>query len=332
MDRENDCHRWTRLIVTSVNILPKDLHQFAKVQCSGSIMCPNDEGSFYKTRRTRNLTSWSGPSKGDRVFKVGQSLPVGGLTCFHCSIPPTCVESCPARMFYVYPMPGIDRERFKYMSRVAIHMGCHVHPLHSFVPREAVMAAELAIHNQHTLNPGATPACLKQDATESLMAHLAPETASGMSSEDVCDIWNSMMALVSKEKFHAILRTVQMENPLKREFDSIRDMQQNIQFLYILRFLFPGQGFKNDRPHVFKMSTKGPGSRLDILRRMSYAGSYGGPLEGSWVSFDVMHRIHTGWMTFSAHVYDHNIRALCTIFTCELKSECAHRLLQPRGS
>lgn len=65
------------------------------------------------------------------------------------------------------------------------------------------------------------------------------------------------------------------------------------------------------------MSTKGPGSGLDILLRMKLGGS----LHGCWVSFDVMHRIHTRWVTFSAHVYDHNIQALCTIFTCELKFE-----------
>lgn len=94
----------------------------------------------------------------------------------------------------MYPAPGIDRERLKYMSRVAIHMGCHVLPPHSFVPSEAVMAAESAIQNQHTLNPGATPSRLKQDTTESLMAHLAPETASGMTSEEVRDIWDSMTA------------------------------------------------------------------------------------------------------------------------------------------
>lgn len=44
------------------------------------------------------------------------------------------------------------------------------------------------------------------------------------------------------------------------------------------------------------------------------------------MSFDVMHRIHTRWLTLSAHVYEHNIRALYTIFTCELKLECSSYL------
>ena len=70
------------------------------------------------------------------------------------------------------------------------------------------------------------------------------------------------------------------------------------------------------------MSTKGSGSGLDLLCRMKPNGS----LHGAWVSFDVMQRSTKDWLTFSAHVYDHNYRALCTIFTCELRSEDAASL------
>lgn len=60
------------------------------------------------------------------------------------------------------------------------------------------------------------------------MAHLAPENVVGTSAKDVHDIWDLIMALASREKFQTILRTVRMENPMKREFNSIPDMQQNI--------------------------------------------------------------------------------------------------------
>lgn len=36
--------------------------------------------------------------------------------------------------------------------------------------------------------------------------------------------------------------------------------------------------------------------------------------------FDIMHRIPL-WLTMTVGVYDHNYRALCTIFTCELMAE-----------
>lgn len=66
------------------------------------------------------------------------------------------------------------------------------------------------------------------------------------------------------------------------------------------------------------MSLKGPGSGLDLIRRMQP----GGDLQDSWVMSDVMHRMHEKqWCTMSAHVYDHLYRGLCTIFVCELVSE-----------
>lgn len=105
-----------------------------------------------------------------------------------------------------------DHKKMKYMSKSAIHVGLHVHPPHSFVPREAVIAAESAIQNQHTLNPTTIPSCLKIDATESLMAHLAPESALGMSAKDVHYIWDSLMTLAFRENFQAILRMARMES------------------------------------------------------------------------------------------------------------------------
>ncbi|CAM6096701.1 unnamed protein product [Calypogeia fissa] len=65
------------------------------------------------------------------------------------------------------------------------------------------------------------------------------------------------------------------------------------------------------------MTTNGTGSGVDILRRMLPGGS----LDGAWIMFDVMHRCIGGWLTLSAHIYDHHLRALSTIFTCELKAQ-----------
>ncbi|CAM6102386.1 unnamed protein product [Calypogeia fissa] len=65
------------------------------------------------------------------------------------------------------------------------------------------------------------------------------------------------------------------------------------------------------------MTTYGTGSGVDILKRMQPGGS----LDGTWVIFDVMHRCTGGWLTFSAHTYDHHLWALSMIFTCELKTQ-----------
>ncbi|KAL3687524.1 hypothetical protein R1sor_013833 [Riccia sorocarpa] len=72
------------------------------------------------------------------------------------------------------------------------------------------------------------------------------------------------------------------------------------------------------------MSLDGPGSDLDLLIRMRP----GGDLYGTWVLFDVTWRVTKNeWKTFAVHVYDHNLRALATIFICELKGE-NHKCLE----
>lgn len=99
---------------------------------------------------------------------MGEVIPEGGLVCFHCGIPPICEERCPAQMFYIYPIPSIpsiNRDTLKFMSILAIHVGSYVHPPHSFVPREAMIAAEMAIRDQQNLNLTTTPSRLKLDAT-----------------------------------------------------------------------------------------------------------------------------------------------------------------------
>lgn len=55
MDHDNDSYRWTRLMSTCANIHPKNMYQFGKVRCFGSITCLNDSCSAYTTRQKRNI-------------------------------------------------------------------------------------------------------------------------------------------------------------------------------------------------------------------------------------------------------------------------------------
>jgi hypothetical protein len=67
------------------------------------------------------------------------------------------------------------------------------------------------------------------------------------------------------------------------------------------------------------MSVKGAGSGVDFVQRMGP----GEDLFGTWVMFDVMHKNTTGWLKFSAHIYDHHYWALCTIFMRKLMAKDA---------
>ena len=56
------------------------------------------------------------------------------------------------------------------------------------------------------------------------------------------------------------------------------------------------------KSHVFKMSTMGPGSGVEIVERMRRMGN--GDLKRAWVCFDHVKRISEGWTTMAAHVYN----------------------------
>lgn len=64
---------------------------------------------------------------------------------------------------------------------------------------------------------------------------------------------------------------------------------------------FPGQGSENEKCFIFKMSTKGRGSGVDLVNRMNIYGD--GDLKNSWIHFDYTHRVD-GWATMSCSVYD----------------------------
>lgn len=71
---------------------------------------------------------------------------------------------------------------------------------------------------------------------------------------------------------------------------------------FIHGVLFPGQcADPNRRCHVFKMSTSGHGSGVELVNQMCRDGI--GDLCKSWVCFDHVRRV-AGWTTMAAHVYD----------------------------
>lgn len=203
------------------------------------------------------------------------------------------------------------------MSRLAIHMGTHSHPPRKMFSRESVRVASSILRTHFGTNPTATPSRLKFVSVGSLLALLHAESVEDLSEEEVADIWESMKVLSTPQIFISLLRSVRMDSPNIGELDAIWRMQKNVSFPFVQRYQISGQGEPCDRPHVFKMSTKGWGCGLYLLQQMLPGGS----LEGTWVMFDVMHRIIGPWLTFSAHVHDHNYQSLCTIFTCKLQSE-----------
>jgi hypothetical protein len=185
--------------------------------------------------------------------------------------------------------------------------------------RNSLQQAAGLLEKHLTANPSATPSRLKNVAIGDLLAQVNKESAAGLTDKNLDKMWETLQVIATPCKFTSLLRSVRKDTDFRGNgvFNVLEKMQKNIWFLYIQWHRIPGQGSQTDFPFVFKLSVKGPGSGVDLLRRMQP----GKDLFGTWVMFDVMHQITTDWLTFSAHVYDHNYRALCTIFTCELMAE-----------
>lgn len=84
-------------------------------------------------------------------------------------------------------------------------------------------------------------------------------------------------------------------------YDNILQLQRRCVFPYFHGSRFPGQVDLGEKCYLFKMSTKGPASRVDLVNCMRRTGTR--DLRNAWVHFDHTHRIE-GWATISCSVYD----------------------------
>jgi hypothetical protein len=82
--------------------------------------------------------------------------------------------------------------------------------------------------------------------------------------------------------------------------------------------MFPGQGEDIEKVFVFKMSEIGPGSGVDLVKRMQK----GGDLENAWMMFDHVKRVKL-WTTMACHVYDSTYCRVMSIACCDMQSEDA---------
>ena len=80
-------------------------------------------------------------------------------------------------------------------------------------------------------------------------------------------------------------------------------LKKSCMYEYFHSMLFPFQNTDiNTKCHVFKMSTLGPGSGMELVERMRRIGN--GDLHKAWVCFDHVKRITNGWTTMATHVYN----------------------------
>ena len=146
MDKRYDGHPWCRLVTT--NISNSDSLKFRKSLCAGHLACVNTNCDYVKRASKRNETEWTGFTSFP--FAVGSGPPKDStLVCKVCKVPPTCVSTCNARMYYCF---GNKLE----MSRAAIHFGEHNHPVARGMYRDSTEEIIGLIEEQVSRTPSAT--------------------------------------------------------------------------------------------------------------------------------------------------------------------------------
>ncbi|CAM6093771.1 unnamed protein product [Calypogeia fissa] len=205
------------------------------------------------------------------------------------------------------------------MSRVAMHVGNHTHPA-KFTPKRTQEALVRALM-EDTLkrSPGAKPSVVRSETIKALQDIFEDKVASLITKDEAADLEETLAVLSDWSVVRNMIRSIKKYTHASSDLQMLLELKKKMVMPFVQSILFPGQSLNVDeRPHIFKMSTTGPGSGLDLIRRMQP----GGDLEKSWIMSDVMHRtLDDKWCTMSAHVYDHHYRGLCTIFTCELVSQ-----------
>ena len=310
MDKRYDGHVWTKTITT--NITNDFGLSFRSSSCVGHLRCNNKECE-YLIRRPRifevNETEFEGCTL--QAFVVDQAPPTEStLVCKVCKEPPSCIATCGAKIYYV---AGKSNH-----TRACIHLGNHDHPVKVGDYRDTKAEISGLIEEQIEKTPQATKSAVVLEASKVLIGSylLQPDDAppKKLSLEELIPVFDRCKDMASPN-----IRNKVMSFRFLRRYgvmDSITKLRGISLWSFVQENKFPGQGTDLDKVFVFKMSEVGPGSGVDLVKRMQP----GEDLENAWIMFDHVKRVRQ-WTTMACHVYDSTYCRVMTIASCDMQSE-----------
>ena len=121
MDKRYDGHAWIKTIISNIK---SDMSlMFHTSTCIGHLHCENKDCNYTsRIHRTSpvNKREWDGFTM--TTILVRQPAPAGSILVYKiCKVPPICIATCTARIYYVYGAAS--------MSRAYLHLGVHDHPV-----------------------------------------------------------------------------------------------------------------------------------------------------------------------------------------------------------
>ena len=161
MDKRHDGHVWSKTVTT--NITNSQGFTFKTSYCLGHLRCTNSSYDFL--RRSHRLEAvnemeWEGVSPS--IMDVGDAHPRGStLLCTICKHPPSCIATCPAKVYYVVGKQS--------STHAFVHLGTHCHPVKDGELRDMRERTRSLIGEQMERTPSATNSSIVMEATKELL-------------------------------------------------------------------------------------------------------------------------------------------------------------------
>ena len=152
---------WSKTVTT--NITNSQGFTFKTSSCLGHLHYTNSSCDFLRrSHRVEavNKVEWEGvlPS----IMDVGDAHPQGSiLLCSICKRPPSCIATCPAKVYYVLGKQS--------STRAFVHLGTHSHPVKDGELRDMRDRTRSLIGEQMERTPGATNSSIVMEATKELL-------------------------------------------------------------------------------------------------------------------------------------------------------------------
>jgi len=160
------------------------------------------------------------------------------------------------------------------MSRATIHFGEHAHPVAKGMYRDSAVQIRGLLAEQVAKNPTATNSAIALSAGKDFLTNYLFHTGEGekemLKGEEMEEVMDRFQYL-SSPNIRNVISSFRSNNQ-GGVIDNIMTMKKESRFEYIHDSVFPNQG--KDKVYIFKMLTKGPGSGVDLVKRMQPEGDF----------------------------------------------------------
>lgn len=181
------------------------------------------------------------------------------------------------------------------------------------------------------LTPNATRSAIVFDVTKEMLGEFLLRSEDDPLHTVGLDELESMFDRCKDMTSPSIENHVTMFKYLRRfgVMDNITKLRGLSTWAYVQKNMFLGLGEDEKKVTVFKMYEVGPGSGVDLVKRMQPGGDHEGTtrgprgdLENAWVMFDHYKRVKDR-TTMGCHVYDSTYCCVMTIACCDMQFEDA---------